>query len=145
MNVKIKTLIQLLFIMSAIAVVLIFTVWVIGVTYEPVDPFPRAERTAKCSNNTSVVLYQRRPAWFVSEAEWFVKQFDQNGKTVRRQALFTLPRWNDSEMHRTPDEFCGNEYWPRAETFVPSNATQLSLDRSGGSVFRIKRGAAKMG
>jgi len=105
MNSKVKVLLGLL----VVAVALGFGLFLIGLVFEPLDPFPRADKTAKCSNHSSVVLYQRKTRWFASETQWSVAQFDQNGKLVRRQALFTPPRWNDSEMHRTPDEFCDDK------------------------------------
>jgi hypothetical protein len=38
-----------------------------------------------------------------------------------------LPHWNDSEMHRTPEEFCDDKYWTRTEKpFLPAHATQLN-------------------
>src|SRR5438046_726281 len=115
MNSKAKTAIQLLFIVSAIAIVIVAIGFVIGIAFEPIDPFPRADRMARCTNNASVVLYQRKTGWFTEEAEWSVKQFDEHGKLMRRQVLFTLRHWNDSEMHRTPEEFCGDKYWTRTE------------------------------
>jgi hypothetical protein len=109
MNAKVKILLGLLLV--AIAISLAF--FLIGFTHEPVDPFPRAERTTKCANNSSIVFYQSKAGWFTSETEWSVTQFDQHRKLIRRQVLFTLPSWNDSEMHRTPEEFCDDKYWTR--------------------------------
>jgi hypothetical protein len=109
----------------------------IGSAFEPMDPFPRAELMANCSNNTSVVLYQRKTGWFADETEWSVKQFDGRGKLIRRQVLFTLPHWNDSEMHRRPEEFCDDKYWTRTkQTFLLAAQPNKSFDASGGSVFR---------
>src|SRR5438067_11290565 len=110
MNSRVKTVIQLLFILSAAAIVIFSIGFIIGVAFEPIDPFPRANRTAQCSNNASVVLYQRKTGWFAEEAEWSVKQFGEHGKLMRRQVLFTLPRWNDSEVHRTSEEVCADKY-----------------------------------
>ena len=121
MNSKAKTAIQLVFILSAIAIVMVAIGFVIGKAFEPIDPFPRADRMTKCTNNASVVLYQRKVGWFTEEAEWSVKQFDQHGTLMRRQVLFTLPHWNDSEMHRTPEEFCDDKYWTRTkQAFLPA-------------------------
>jgi hypothetical protein len=107
----------------------------IGSAFEPMDPFPRAELMANCSNNTSVVLYQRKTGWFADETEWSVKQFDGRGKLIRRQVLFTLPHWNDSEMHRRPEEFCDDKYWTRTkQTFLLAAQPNKSLDARGGSV-----------
>jgi hypothetical protein len=117
--------IALLFIILIAVAIVIFSIgFVFGVLFEPIDPFPRAEMTAQCSNNTSVVFYQQKTAWFASEIEWSVKQFDGNGKLIRRQSLFMLHRWNDSEMHRTPEEFCDEKYWTRLETLPHTDATQ---------------------
>jgi len=109
---------------------------VIGAAFEPLDTFARAHMSAKCPNNTSVVLYQQKTGWFAEETEWSVKQFDEHGKLLRRQVLFTLPHWNDSEMHCRPEEFCDDKYWTRTkQTFLPA-AQPKSLDASGASVFR---------
>src|SRR6266404_1859523 len=78
---------------------------VIAMAFEPVDPFPRAQRTARCTNNSSVVLYERKTGWFTSETELSVRFIDPTGRVVRGEGLGTFPRWNDSEMNvlETPE------------------------------------------
>ena len=110
----------------------VLAVVLIGAAFEPIDPFPRADLTATCQNKSSVVFYQRKISWFTEETEWSVKQFDEHGKLIRRQVLFTLAHWNDSEMHRKPDEFCDDTYWPRAKILVPWTQPNKSLQVSAG-------------
>jgi hypothetical protein len=115
-------------IFGAVGIVL-FGFVVVEEAIEPQDPFARVYLTSKCSNDTSVVLYQRKTGWFVEETEWSVKQFDRHGTLIRAQMLFTSPHWNDSEMHRRPEEFCDDKYWAHTkQSFSPVTRFNHSLD-----------------
>jgi len=115
MNAKAKQIVQLFLIVSAVAMVIFCVGFLIGVAFEPIDTFPRAQRTLQCSNNSSVVIYERKTGWFTGETELSVRFIDAKGNAVRRDGYGTFPRWNDSEMKilEDPSGFCDAMYWTR--------------------------------
>lgn len=113
MSVKGKRIVQLFFVASAIAIVIFSVGFLIGVAFEPLDPFPRAQRTLQCSNKSSVVIYKRKTGWLTGETELSVRFIDPKGNVVRRDGYGTFPGWVDSEMKilEGPSSFCDPMYW----------------------------------
>jgi hypothetical protein len=110
MNAKIKILFRLLL----VAAVTVGALALIGIVFEPIDTFRRAQRTARCTNSSSVMMYKRKTGWFTSRTEFSAQLVDRNGSVIRGE-LGTFPNWNDSEMKviETPDVYCGERNWPR--------------------------------
>ena len=115
MNSKASRIVQLLLILSAVVILIFSLGLLIGVAFEPIDPFARAQRSLRCSNNSSVVIYERKTGWFTQETELSVHFIDPKGNVVRRDGYGTFPRWNDSEMKilENPSGFCDAMYWTR--------------------------------
>jgi hypothetical protein len=115
-------------IVLAVAVVAVAFL-LIGMAIEPIDPFPRAQRTVRCANSSSVLLYERKTGWFTNETELSVRFVDPSGRVVRRQGLGTFSNWNDSEMKvlETPEVYCDKIYW--TQSFCPRTQPNKSSGR----------------
>jgi hypothetical protein len=110
MNAKIKVLFRL----SLVASVTVAAIVLIGIVFEPIDTFRRAQLTVKCTNASSVIMYKRKTAWLTSRTEFSARLIDPNGSVVRSE-LVTFPNWNASGMKvlETPDVYCDEKNWPR--------------------------------
>jgi hypothetical protein len=110
MNAKIKIVFRLLL----VAAVAVAAIVLIGIVFEPIDTFRRAQRTAKCRNASSVIMYKRKTGWLTSRTEFSARLIDPNGSVVRSE-LGMFPSWNASGMKvlETPDVYCDEKNWPR--------------------------------
>ena len=96
MNAKVSRIARLFMILGAVVFVILLIGFLIGVVFEPIDPFPRAQRSVRCANNSSVVISERKTGWFTRETELSVHYIDPNGMlcaaadTARFQGGMTL-------------------------------------------------------
>src|SRR5947209_6089050 len=73
--------------------------------FGPVDTFPRANRTVRCTDYFSVMVRKRKTSWFTSQTEFSVRAIDRSGGLVREFAE-TSPTWNASRMVQAPEFYC---------------------------------------